>query len=269
MALSTESYEGCVFMRILDLDISSDIQVSQVNVLLHTDNSIRLSGSGADWRRVCPEDDCDEGNDDDGDDDKIDGRTDLFSRMGVLESLAWAAPESMAGPMKPTLASDIYSFACVCVEVGIIHIFGSEDSSDSSRVQLFNGGLSPFEGLPPLEIYHKVIRGVKPLRPATIPDDLWDILCRCLNSDPTERPTAQNLLGELMSICHYQSQELFQSSVSLTSTPSNHNNGVVQSHLLQYFYTKNAHDLLQLRGMDAQYALDIFQSVSNPAVIMK
>lgn len=89
--------------RLIEIRISYSNQPFQVNILLHLDNTIRLTGSGGDWRRVDPI--------------EADGQADLFSRMGVLESLAWAAPESMMKPMKPTPASDIYSFACVCVEV--------------------------------------------------------------------------------------------------------------------------------------------------------
>ena len=55
-----------------------------------------------------------------------------------------------------------------------------------------------------------VSNGIKPQKPTDpeivkrgLNDKLWDLLCRCWNPDPEERPTIQEVLGELPKCGHF------------------------------------------------------------------
>ncbi|KAF7353499.1 Kinase-like protein [Mycena sanguinolenta] len=101
-------------------------------------------------------------------------------------SVRWMAPEALSPTMfkvagsTRTPASDVYAFACLCVESYT--------------------GYPPFhdEFLYDAPVMLHVIDGGRPKRPTgVIPDHIWDIMNRCWEQDLTKRPTAQAITAEL------------------------------------------------------------------------
>ncbi|KZT28714.1 kinase-like protein [Neolentinus lepideus HHB14362 ss-1] len=109
-------------------------------------------------------------------------------------SLAWMAPE-LFYPTKfghqafhRTPATDIYAFACFCIEVYT--------------------GRRPFVHLPVTAIILSIIQGVTPDRPEpetcrglTIPDELWSLMECCWVSNSSNRPDIRNVARCLDEIC--------------------------------------------------------------------
>jgi len=92
-------------------------------------------------------------------------------------------------PMKPTIKSDIYSFALVCVE-------------------LYSGRM-PFEGESNDEVYARVMAGERPPRPVTpggieMPDLLWDLVQHCWSQRPEDRPSPRAVERRLNLIMTFQ-----------------------------------------------------------------
>jgi len=82
----------------------------------------------------------------------------------------------------PTFASDIYAFACTCVEV-------------------YSETL-PFNDTPLYPLARSVVSGKRPKRPKTpdgdaIPDTMWHITQRCWTQRPSERPSAKDVAAEI------------------------------------------------------------------------
>ncbi|KAJ6518288.1 kinase-like domain-containing protein [Mycena vitilis] len=102
-------------------------------------------------------------------------------------SVRWMAPETLdpsacgLTDFQRTPASDIYAFACVCLEL--------------------------YTGFPPFhrEILHdapvmfQVLQGVRPSRPpgGVIPDHIWNIMQQCWAHNITDRPTILGIVLEL------------------------------------------------------------------------
>ncbi|KAK7037376.1 Rho guanine nucleotide exchange factor [Paramarasmius palmivorus] len=91
----------------------------------------------------------------------------------------WSAPEIHAGDPSTTW-SDIYSVGCLYYEIitGLVPFY---DLSKEAAVLL------------------AVIQGKRPVRPSNImiSDALWALINDCWNTEPTSRPTAENLLCRL------------------------------------------------------------------------
>ncbi|KAJ7255008.1 kinase-like domain-containing protein [Mycena haematopus] len=93
----------------------------------------------------------------------------------------WMAPEILENHPR-TPASDIYAFACVCLELYT--------------------GYPPFHGvllLAPTVTYHVVVKGVRPNRPAgnLIPDLVWDLMQKCWAHNVADRPTILGIILRL------------------------------------------------------------------------
>ncbi|TFK52342.1 kinase-like protein [Heliocybe sulcata] len=109
-------------------------------------------------------------------------------------STKWMAPElhlpSQYGiSLKHTPASDVYAYGCVCLE-------------------LFTGK-QPFPDLAPGSFIVKLIQGIVLSREATdqypdrsLSDALWSVICRCLSSQPQDRPAIGDFLGDLSGLCN-------------------------------------------------------------------
>ncbi|KAF7378266.1 Kinase-like protein [Mycena sanguinolenta] len=107
----------------------------------------------------------------------------------------WMAPETLENNPR-TPASDIYAFACVCLELYTGH--------------------PPFYGefpLTPAVTYHVVAKRKRPNRPSghVIPDLVWDLMEKCWAHDVADRPS---ILGILLRL---PMNDLDQGMISQTS----------------------------------------------------
>jgi len=99
-------------------------------------------------------------------------------------AVQWMAPELILceTPIFPSYPSDIYSFACVCVE-----IYSHQP---------------PFFDLAPVQVILRISKGLQPARPqgtqgAPMSDDLWQLIQSCWLPTPSDRPRAADLLAPL------------------------------------------------------------------------
>ncbi|KAJ3553050.1 hypothetical protein NP233_g12734 [Leucocoprinus birnbaumii] len=96
-------------------------------------------------------------------------------------SYRWASPELVDGK-RPTMASDIWAFGCVCYEVLSGQYPFSECHADP-------------------EIILKLIRGTlpatKPLDLSQMEEALWNLILRCWAIEPQRRPTCQEIIRAL------------------------------------------------------------------------
>ncbi|TCD64693.1 hypothetical protein EIP91_003767 [Steccherinum ochraceum] len=112
---------------------------------------------------------------------------DIFD--GSSERARWAAPETqtmfVTGSGRPSIRSDIYMFACTCIELYTLKWPFSEKGYPATKIGL----LILKEG--------SRFRPSRPTLPDGTPisDDLWSLIERCWDQDPLERPTADEVLG--------------------------------------------------------------------------
>jgi len=111
----------------------------------------------------------------------------------------WMAPEVMKGS-RPSYASDIYAFGCVCLEL--------------------HTGQPPFSEIAgEAQVIAKVLQGVRPKQPTSrtqLSPELWDLLKWCWRNKPHERPNATFLVKTLSQ----RSEALFGLRI-----PTNHHKG--------------------------------------------
>ncbi|TCD70708.1 hypothetical protein EIP91_002084 [Steccherinum ochraceum] len=106
-------------------------------------------------------------------------------------AIRWLAPELMAPEefglesSRPTTLSDVYSFACTCVEL--------------------------YSGRPPLheyydfQLFHRVVEGTRPTRPvlpgeSPMPDEIWSLTVACWSRIAADRPPAKHVAENMSSI---------------------------------------------------------------------
>ncbi|KDQ61681.1 hypothetical protein JAAARDRAFT_518728 [Jaapia argillacea MUCL 33604] len=100
-------------------------------------------------------------------------------------SLRWMAPEKLFGDAPTrTYETDVFGFGRLCLEVFTMKI-PYFDQSDASMLL-------------------KVMGGELPLRPSThdgqgtlIPDEWWTLMLRCWETDPSARPTMEDIVSTL------------------------------------------------------------------------
>ena len=101
---------------------------------------------------------------------------------------------------RQTLAGDIYSFACVCIEVCVAYIFTPDLGTLSlgpQYLQLYTGE-DPWYGVNRRRVPERVRNGDRPPRPIfhgcfEMIQALWDIVELCWAQSPSERPSADEL----------------------------------------------------------------------------
>ncbi|KAG1721988.1 kinase-like domain-containing protein [Suillus paluster] len=105
--------------------------------------------------------------------------SELHGTSYIRSNVRWAAPENFQVPedeestSSPQLASDIYSFGCIMLQVFTGRVPYSEYRSDH-------------------QVTVRILRGQKPARPVTPPiaDSLWDFMQKCW-IDADYRPSAK------------------------------------------------------------------------------
>ncbi|KAJ7270277.1 kinase-like domain-containing protein [Mycena rebaudengoi] len=80
-------------------------------------------------------------------------------------------PDQFGQQFLRTPATDVYAFGCVCLELYT--------------------GQPPFAGLSDAATLSKVIEGVRPKRPSTMSDALWDHVNMCWAQKFAERPPSE------------------------------------------------------------------------------
>ncbi|KAG2140933.1 kinase-like domain-containing protein [Suillus bovinus] len=107
----------------------------------------------------------------------------LHGTSYIRSNVRWAAPENFEVPEDdkstslPQLASDIYSFGCIMLQVFTGKVPYSEFRSDH-------------------QVTVQILRGRKPARPVTPPitDTLWEFMQKCWLDKPEHRPSAEEVL---------------------------------------------------------------------------
>jgi len=106
-------------------------------------------------------------------------------------AIRWQSPELLDPDLfnmdssKPTCASDVYSFACTCVELIAMR--------------------TPFEGLNDYRVVVDIVKGKRPSRP-TLPDggmvsdELWTLVNFCWAQEPSARPSAKDVVRHMDAI---------------------------------------------------------------------
>ncbi|KAG1798754.1 kinase-like domain-containing protein [Suillus variegatus] len=107
----------------------------------------------------------------------------LHGTSYIRSNVRWAAPENFQVPEDeesislPQLASDIYSFGCIMLQVFTGKVPYSEFRSDH-------------------QVTVQILRGRKPARPVTpfIADAIWDFMQKCWLDKLDQRPSANEVL---------------------------------------------------------------------------
>jgi hypothetical protein len=109
--------------------------------------------------------------------------------------IAFRAPECMRGDSKPTAASDIWSAACVCLEL----FAGTPDAMEEPSHLPLTVRV-PWFGMQPAEIMAACVdaRQPPPQLSSSLPLTLRVLLSKCFAHDPAARPTATQLLAGLL-----------------------------------------------------------------------
>jgi len=104
-----------------------------------------------------------------------------FEMGGAASTGFWSAPEvlrAVKDGVRPILTweTDVYGFAMVCYEILT--------------------GYFPFQGYQ-LSDYEIVLSGQRPQLPNNLTAMLWKLLCSCWDSNPRNRPTFSDIVGNL------------------------------------------------------------------------
>lgn len=112
-------------------------------------------------------------------------------------SVRWMAPELLhpqsvgANQFRRTYQSDVYAFACVCLEV---RTFKYTFLFSYASVQLYTGRF-PFADFDhDVPVMLQVLKGVRPSKPARISDNVWQLISTCWSQDPATRPAMTDVI---------------------------------------------------------------------------
>ncbi|XP_044147095.1 proto-oncogene tyrosine-protein kinase ROS [Bufo gargarizans] len=108
-------------------------------------------------------------------------KSDYYRKKGEgLLPVRWMAPESLIDGIFST-RSDVWSFGVLLWE-------------------LFSLGQQPYQGYSNMEVLHYVCSGQRMDSPDNCPDDMWDIMLKCWEQNPTGRPTFSQIQKQLESL---------------------------------------------------------------------
>jgi serine/threonine protein kinase len=105
------------------------------------------------------------------------------STMGGAGSLMWMAPELHKRPSAPCPASDVYAFGMVMYEM--------YTGRQPWEAELQASGMSP------LMVPSWVVSGSRPSIPIHVPQPFADIMRKCWNADPSQRPSLSDIISAL------------------------------------------------------------------------
>jgi serine/threonine protein kinase len=105
------------------------------------------------------------------------------STMGGAGSLMWMAPELHKRSAAPSPASDVYAFGTVMYEM--------YTGSQPWEAELQASGTSP------LMVPSWIESGSRPSIPGHVPQPLADIMHKCWNVDPSQRPALSDIIRAL------------------------------------------------------------------------
>jgi len=107
----------------------------------------------------------------------------------------WAAPELLdpghfdLKSGRPTRESDVYSFACVCIELY------------TSEIPFHQCDLSAFQI--PMKVVHQDLRPPRPtfcVADEVMPNALWSMITQAWSAQPSQRPTAADLVSTTLKV---------------------------------------------------------------------
>lgn len=104
----------------------------------------------------------------------------------LIIASTWAAPEISKGG-SVTKEGDVFSFAMVATEVRTRKVFEGVSQPICLEQTFAEHSLA-------VECYDTVSARGSPERPATLREDLWNLMKGCWNEDPQKRPTTFELI---------------------------------------------------------------------------
>ncbi|XP_001506767.1 protein-tyrosine kinase 6 [Ornithorhynchus anatinus] len=96
----------------------------------------------------------------------------------------WTAPEAIAYG-RYSIKSDVWSFGILLHEI-------------------FSRGQMPYPGMSNSEVHQKVLTGFRMLSPPKCPPMIYELMCKCWNITPEERPTFKCLKEKLFCFTNYE-----------------------------------------------------------------
>jgi serine/threonine protein kinase len=126
----------------------------------------------------------------------------LTSTANHAGSLRWFAPELIAPTFfgcerfVRTPASDVYAFACVCLEVG-------RATALSLKIDIYwffqlHTGSPPFSDVSPdVAAMLKVVAGERPARPEAMSDPLWELVTAAWAQNFRDRPDVEKIIESM------------------------------------------------------------------------
>ena len=128
------------------------------------------------------------------------GASSVTQGSAATGAVRFSAPELFLDSCRPSLASDVYAFGCLCLEV-ILNIPHLGSSSLTYYLTKVYSGKPPFSEIPTeAGVLGQLIAGVHPKRPklsrATLPG-FWEFIEQCWSTSPGQRPDSASLLTSL------------------------------------------------------------------------
>eukprot|EP00026_Physarum_polycephalum_P016921 Phypoly_transcript_17970.p1 GENE.Phypoly_transcript_17970~~Phypoly_transcript_17970.p1 ORF type:complete len:237 (+),score=52.78 Phypoly_transcript_17970:77-712(+) len=105
---------------------------------------------------------------------------DLARTMTSIGSIAWTAPEILAGEENTTPKIAVYSFGIILWELYTRQV--------------------PYLNEHPIRVVTKILTGYRPPIPADCPQKLHQLIADCLKNDPQDRPSWDAIKSSLTSI---------------------------------------------------------------------
>lgn len=139
------------------------------------------------------------------------------AHIGAKFPIKWTAPEGLAYN-KFSSKSDVWAYGVLLWEIA-------------------THGKSPYPGVELANVYHLLESGYRMERPDVCPVNVYDLIRRCWQWEPALRPSFADIYKELENMFHEASSPSASccgGAVAgvMSSSPTNHLNGLVVKHIL-------------------------------------